>query len=252
MRMTEPEVRVTVTHGEVPPHDRRYLAAKVATSASMAPAPVLQADATLTVSTNPADPRPVTATAVLDVNGRSVRAQVAAAAPREAADLLEARLQQQLEHLTERRLARRSRDPHPVAGSWRHGMLPQARPPFHPRPVEERDVVPRASFAARALTADEAAEEMALLDHDFHLFIEAGTGVDALVEHDEDGLRLTRAADPDGAITHVPELTVPEAVQALEDGQLPRLFFLDRDASRGAVVYHRYDGHYGLVTAPSS
>jgi ribosome-associated translation inhibitor RaiA len=250
MRMTEPEVRVTVTHGEVAPHDRRYLASKVATSASMAPAPVLQADATVTVSTNPADPLPVTATAVLDVNGRPVRAQITAAAPREAADLLEARLQQQLEHLAARRLARRTRDPRPTDGSWRHGMLPPSRLPFHPRPVEERDVVPRVSFAAGALTADEAADEMALLDHDFHLFTEAGTGVDALVEHGEDGLRLTRAAEPDGAVTHVPELDVTEAIQALEDGQLPRLFFVDRDGGRGAVVYHRYDGHYGVVTAP--
>jgi ribosome-associated translation inhibitor RaiA len=252
MRMTEPEVRVTVTHGEVPPHDRRYLAEKVATSASLAPGPVLQADATLTVSTNPADPRPVTATAVLDVNGRPVRAQISAADPREAADLLEARLQQQLEHLTERRLARRLRSPHPTDGSWRHGMLPAARPPFHPRPLEERDVVPRVSFAGGALTAEEAVEEMALLDHDFHLFTEADTGVDALVERTADGVCVTRAADPDDAGPHVPELPVPGAIQALEDGQLPRMFFVDPDSGRGAVVYHRYDGHYGLVTAPPS
>jgi ribosome-associated translation inhibitor RaiA len=247
MRMTELEVRVTVTHGEVPPHDRRYLAEKVATPASMAPAPVLQADATLTVSTNPADPRPVTATAVLDVNGRPIRAQVTAALPREAADLLEARLHQQLEHLARRRLARRHLPAHPDPGTWRHGMVTEPRPVFHPRPLEDREVVPRRSFAGGALTMDEAVDEMALLDHEFHLFTDATTGSDALVERTDDGIRVTRTGD--GPDVGVPQMEVTAAVQALEDGQLARLFFVDRASGRGAVVYHRYDGHYGLVTA---
>ena len=30
---------------------------------------------------------------------------------------------------------------------------------------------------------------------------------------------------------------------------LPFLFYLDGDHGRGAVLYHRYDGHYGLIAA---
>jgi hypothetical protein len=30
----------------------------------------------------------------------------------------------------------------------------------------------------------------------------------------------------------------------------PFLFFRDRERDRGALLYHRYDGHYGLI-APS-
>jgi hypothetical protein len=28
---------------------------------------------------------------------------------------------------------------------------------------------------------------------------------------------------------------------------LPFLFFVDAERGRGAVLYHRYDGHYGLI-----
>jgi hypothetical protein len=30
----------------------------------------------------------------------------------------------------------------------------------------------------------------------------------------------------------------------------PFLFFLDRERNRGALLYHRYDGHYGLIAPP--
>lgn len=28
----------------------------------------------------------------------------------------------------------------------------------------------------------------------------------------------------------------------------PFVFYLDRERRRGALLYHRYDGHYGLIT----
>jgi ribosome-associated translation inhibitor RaiA len=251
MLMTGLQVRVTVIHGEVPTSDRRYLAEKIERAASMAPAAVLQADATISHLSNPAADRPVTVTALLDVNGRAIRAQVTAEQAREAADLLEARLQQQLEQLAGRRLARRHAPAEPTPGEWRHGMRPAPRPPFHPRPVEERDLVPRRTFAARPLKLEEAVDEMTLLDHDFHLFIEAATGADTLVERTDDGVRVSRAWPPAPGPEPqemVPDMDVADAIQALEDGALPRLFFVERTSGRGAVVYHRYDGHYGLVT----
>ena len=30
---------------------------------------------------------------------------------------------------------------------------------------------------------------------------------------------------------------------------MPFLFYLDGDHGRGCVLYHRYDGHYGLIAA---
>lgn len=45
-----------------------------------------------------------------------------------------------------------------------------------------------------------------------------------------------------------PMLATGEAVARLNLLGLPFLFFLDADRGRGAVLYHRYDGHYGLIT----
>jgi Sigma 54 modulation/S30EA ribosomal protein C terminus len=43
-------------------------------------------------------------------------------------------------------------------------------------------------------------------------------------------------------------LTIPEARQRLEVAGLPFVFFADASTDRGSVLYHRYDGHYGLIT----
>lgn len=45
-----------------------------------------------------------------------------------------------------------------------------------------------------------------------------------------------------------PLLTTAEAVDRMARWDRPFLFFLDADRGRGAVLYHRYDGHYGLIT----
>jgi hypothetical protein len=92
------------------------------------------------------------------------------------------------------------------------------------------------------------------LDHEYLLFTERTTGTDALVERTGHGVRLTLALSedrtPDGRTVAVPAME-SEAVQTLEDGRLPRVFFTEQATQRGAVVYHRYDGHYGLVTTMS-
>ena len=54
---------------------------------------------------------------------------------------------------------------------------PTHRPGYFPRPVDERRVIRRKSFTLAPCTVDEAAVEMDLLDYDFHLFTEKGTGV---------------------------------------------------------------------------
>ena len=68
--------------------------------------------------------------------------------------------------------------------------------------------------------------------------------------------RLTpRAEQPQSAMVPVtvsphpaPHLSVPEAVERLELLMLPFLFFRDADTRRGYLLYHRYDGNYGLIT----
>jgi hypothetical protein len=44
-----------------------------------------------------------------------------------------------------------------------------------------------------------------------------------------------------------PLLDAAEAVDRLRYTGLPFLFYLDGDHGRGCVLYHRYDGHYGLI-----
>ena len=47
-----------------------------------------------------------------------------------------------------------------------------------------------------------------------------------------------------------PRLTVREAAGRLEATGLPFTFFVDAGTGRGSVLYHRYDGHYGLLVPP--
>lgn len=42
-------------------------------------------------------------------------------------------------------------------------------------------------------------------------------------------------------------LTVTEAEERLEAFRQPFLFFVNSQTGRGNLIYHRYDGHYGLV-----
>jgi hypothetical protein len=46
----------------------------------------------------------------------------------------------------------------------------------------------------------------------------------------------------------VPCLTVEQATDRLGLLGQPFLFFIDAAQGRASVLYHRYDGHYGLIT----
>ena len=46
----------------------------------------------------------------------------------------------------------------------------------------------------------------------------------------------------------IPCLTVEQATDRLGLLGLPFLFFIDAAQGRASVLYHRYDGHYGLIT----
>jgi hypothetical protein len=102
---------------------------------------------------------------------------------------------------------------------------------------------------------------MDLLDYDFHLFTEQGTGTAAvLYRTGTTGHRLALVAPaladelspyalPVDISRHpVPCLTEEEAANRLSLLGQPFLFFIDAAQGRAGVLYHRYDGHYGLIT----
>lgn len=224
--------------------------------AKFAPRPVLHARIVLRVLPDPALERPAIAKASLDVSGRSVRAHLAAEHMVEAIDLLERRLRRNLEDFEELARARHHETGMVPRGEWRHGSLPTARPEYFPRPPGERELIRRKSFALSPLAAEEAASEMQLLDYDFHLFTNAATGDEAVVYRQSDGtialaqINPTPAKNPRVFVTDptpAPVMLLEDAVERLNLGAEPFLFFVDPQTRWGNVLYRRYDGHYGLI-----
>lgn len=258
--LTEVADVAVVVQGEVPDRVVEYARTKIVRLAEHLDEPVLHARIRLIHQPDPAVARPVRAQANLDVNGRLARAQVAGATGFEAVDLLVERLRHRLVRLKQHWQARRGAQPVREAHEWRHGSEPTHRPPYYPRPVEDRQLIRHKSFSPARINPNEAAWEMDHLDYDFHLFTEAATGTDAVVYRDgPTGYRLARlASGPDWlGLSEVPmtlsphpapELTVGGARRRLEETGWPFVFFADTETKRGAVLYHRYDGHYGLIT----
>ncbi|EQD85004.1 ribosome hibernation promotion factor [Saccharopolyspora erythraea] len=221
--------------------------------------PVLYARVRVSRHRDPAASPRAVAQASLDVNGRPVRAQVRAATSEEAIDRLHDRLQHVLERVARHWEARRgrmgSRQPH----EWRHGDQPARRPPYFPRPVEESQVIRHKTFALARCGVDDAEFDMDVMDYDFHLFTEVGTGQDSVLYRTPSGFRLAQVEpDPGHLAEHAlpvtvseqraPVLSTAEAVERMGAMDLPFLFYLDGERGRGALLYRRYDGHYGLIT----
>ena len=100
--------------------------------------------------------------------------------------------------------------------------------------------------------------ELDLLDYDFHLFTERSTGEDSVLYRVGDRYRLAQAQPkPDclgplpAAVTlsehPAPVLILAEAIGRLEWLGQPFVFFVNPETGRASLLYHRYDGHYGLV-----
>jgi len=252
------DVEVT-THGQLPDAED-YARRKIAELGRLAHQPVLHADVKLSEHADPAVARRVIAQANLDVNGRLVRAQVEGVTAREAIDRLEARLRRRLERIAEHWEARRGRVPSAEPHEWRHQSEPTHRPSYFPRPPDQRRIIRRKSFTLGTHTVDEAAQEMELLDYDFHLFTEKGTKqASVLYRAGPTGYRLAQV-QPESAEQPAPfelpltispqpapRITVEQATERLSLLGLPFLFFIDVDQGRAGVLYHRYDGHYGLI-----
>lgn len=220
---------IVTTKGEVSEAAREYAAGKVPRLHQHAHGPVLMTRIKLTQAEGQDVERNAIAEAAMDVGGRLVRGQVAAHRIDEAVDLLVDRMIRQLDQAAAKA---RSRERRPSGE-------PTVRPVRTAIPPEEREVVAHKSFAIDRATLDEAAFDMEVLDYDFFLFTDADDGRDKVVHRDADGA-VHLATEP-------PKESVDEALERLDAGGEPFVFFFDVDRRRGSVAYLRYDGHYGLI-----
>jgi hypothetical protein len=248
-----------VVRGDLPADVADYARQRISQLGEHLAEPVFHTRIRLTHQPDPGVERPVLAQANVTLKGRMVRAQVAGLTGPEAVDRLRERLQQRLARHARHWQARRGGGPSAEPDQWRHGQEPAHRPSYYPRPVEERQVIRHKSFTPRRISPDEAAREMDQFDYDFHLFTDEQTARDAVVYRGGiTGYRLARAtAGPEPATSDppitmsphpAPHLSFDEARQRLELSGLPFIFFVDPGTGRGMVVYHRYDGHYGVIT----
>ena len=232
-------VQLTV-RGDIPDKDRAYALSKIDRVLQIAHEPVLKAHLVMRWRPDRVHRHPATLEIGLDVNGVPVRAHIAADNVREGADLLQARLQRRLVQLHDRARAR-------------HQWTEETRPsgvegPELPRPraaradeSEPAEIVRRKTFASHPLTTAEAAYEMDLLDHDFYLYTDVRTGGQAVVHRGHDGGYHV--------LLEPPVLSQDQARDHLDLAGEPFVFYREPDADRGQVLYHRFDGGYGLITA---
>jgi hypothetical protein len=248
----------TETRGAVPQGAVKFAVDRVSSLLRMASEPVLFTRVKLTMAADPAVQRPAVAQVNIDLNGRLIRAQAAGVTVREAVEHACGRLRIRLERAARNWAAIRGSQPVMQPGEWRHHSFPSAPLPYFPRPPQERVVMRRKSYALAHKTLDEAVAEAELLDYDFHLFTEKSTGEDSVVYRVGDGFRLALAhrrarrlgpLGPSITVSKIPapRLSVPEASTRLEAAGQPFLFFVNSETGRGNLIYHRYDGHYGLI-----
>ena len=257
-RPTLPPVSIeTVVRGPVPEVAVAYATSQVDHVIGYATRPVLAAKVVLTLAQDPAIDRPARAEASLDVNGTQVRAHAVASDMTGAVDLLEGKLRENLVQHQDRERTRHRWIGVATDHQWRHGDLPSVQEDHFRRPPAEREIVRRKTFALAPMTPDEAAYEMGLLGHDFYLFTDSRSGKDAVVYQDGDGRFAIKGeavlTDESAALVEMvgsaPTLSESEAVTRLDLGGEPFVFYLDPETGRGRVLYIRYDGHYGLITA---
>jgi ribosome-associated translation inhibitor RaiA len=254
----EPVVPVrTASRGRVSSAEFDRAVERLLRVARSAPRTVRSLKVELAREPDPARERPCVAKASIDVDGRVVRGHVAAESMPVALELLERHLSRRMRDLADRARAERSEQGLPIPGEWRHGDLPTRRPETFPRPPSERLVVRRKTYAGGPETVEEAAWEMRLLDHEFLLFTNCASSEENVLYVGLDDVLHVKQPAPVGeayvepAIIDgdpAPVVTEDEAIALfdLADGRF--LFFVDRGSGRGALLYHRYDGHYGIVT----
>ncbi len=157
----------------------------------------------------------------------------------EAIDRAETRLRRRVEAASERPQSRQLR--HRDEQSWHHDDRPTERPHFYPRPLGERELVRRKTFALRPESIEEALFDLEILDHDFFLFVHDETNAEAVVYRVGDGYGLMQRVPTPEAIKqveipldlgpHPTTTTVENALTVLDETDAPFEFFVD-DAQR--------------------
>lgn len=211
-------------------------------------------NARIRIVRHPRATHPIVAQANIDLADRFVRAQVVSADAIEAIAAVIDHLRHHLRKVASLRNDSGHRIPPP------HGRFPPGsghRPRSFPNLPAE--IVRCKSVLPTHRRADEAAFDMDIMDFDFHLFVESGSGQDSVLHRRSPAeyrlFRLRRApcvAPPrDLAISvstqPAPRCNATEAVDRLANSSRSFLFFDDIENRRGAVLYRRHDGHYGLI-----
>jgi hypothetical protein len=239
-----PDLAVEVTtDGYFAPDVPDYARRKVRAAVRHCPYPVLRASVRLVRFPDPALPRPVVASALVNVNGRPVRIQTTAVSARIGLDSLQHSLRTAIERLNRHH------------GRHGHGR----RLASVDEASEEWAIHPHGSYAPAACTVDEAISDLDALDREFHLFHDEDAGEDSLVfRGGPAGYRLARVryrpltTRPATAVLieteDAPQLSVGAAAERLGCSGQPYVFFADVATGRGTVLHVRRDGHYGLVT----
>jgi ribosome-associated translation inhibitor RaiA len=253
--MDDPREPTIIVRGDVPDGMVAYARNHLLATIAHEPVPVLGAELRLEHHVDPARERPYYAEMTIDLDGRPVRAHRNAPTMSEAIDRTVSRLHRRVEAVLERPQARELR--HRDTTSWHHDDQPSRRPRYYPRPVEERSLVRRKTFALRPESIEDALFDLETLDHDFFLFIHDDTGAEALVYRVDDGYGLMQRVETPAAIKevgialelgpHPATTTLKAALSVLDETDASFEFFIDAINGRGMVVYRRYDGNYGLV-----
>ena len=254
-----PPIEVTMVLGDgVTDEERDRAVLTVRDLAAKASRPVIFARVKLLKDDQRSPDERAIAQGTLDMSGAVIRAQVAASTIAEAVDLLAMRMQRRMKRIAERRQDANQRPAATPDGQWRSGDMPTSRPGYFSRPDEERRIVRRKTFAPAASSIEEALFDLDVLDHKFFLFTDVDDGMDSVVFETEDGPKLRRldgSAAPGGDriaslgvdTTPAPELSDEDAQRRLDISGAPFIFFRSAETGRGAALYRRYDGHYGLV-----
>lgn len=244
-----------VVRGDVPDQMVAYARRKLLAIVAHASVPVLHAELRLDHHADPARERPNHVEATIDLDGTPVRAHRSASTMSEAIDRTLTRLHRRVEAKNERPQARQLR--HRDLDSWHHDDRPAERPHVYPRPVEDRKLVRRKTFALHPESIEAALYDLETLDHDFFLFVHDETDTEAVVYRIGGGYGLMQRIETPEAIKRVEiplELgprpattTLKSALAILDESGAPFEFFVDAASGRGLVAYLRYDGHYGLI-----
>jgi ribosomal subunit interface protein len=243
--------------GDVDERARERARHKLAELERFVKGPILGARVVLIQEPNPRISLPARAEAEIDLQGKLIRARVAAPSMEAAIDEVAERLQRHVRRYVERLIARKREPTDARVGELSPRPASGRRPSTVARPAQERQIIRRKSFAFGPMSVDQAADALEDLDHDFFLFHDAETDADSIVYWRDDGLLAliepasAQAPDIRGPIHERNRFTSPIDLQAAvaEMNAVGHrfLFFENAATGRGNVMYRRYDGQYGLI-----